>query len=56
LNNGEKLNEKMGIEMLWEAISSDDDIAMDTDEDGALVLPIHTLLLSLFYWEIYVEF
>jgi len=30
-------NEKKG-EMLLEAISSDDDIAMDSEEDGALVL------------------
>lgn len=30
-------NEKKG-DMLLEAISSDDDIAMDSEEDGALVL------------------
>jgi len=47
--------EKKGVEMLWEAISSDDDIAMDTDEDGALVLLIHTQLL-LFYLKIDVGF
>lgn len=30
------------INMLLEAISSDDDIAMDFDEDGVLVLQIDT--------------
>lgn len=42
--------------MLWEAISSDDDIAMDTDEDGALVLLIHIQLLLLMYLKIDVGF
>lgn len=35
-NSIEKLSEKKG-EMLLEAISSDDDIAMDSEEDGLLV-------------------
>lgn len=40
-NNVENPVEKKG-EMLLEAISSDDDIAMDSDEDGVLVLNFHT--------------
>lgn len=36
-SNMDMSNEKKG-EMLLEAISSDDDIAMDSEEDGALVL------------------
>lgn len=39
-NDLEKFNEKKG-ELLLEAISSDDDIAMDSEEDGALVLYIY---------------
>lgn len=39
-NGLEKFNEKKG-ELLLEAISSDDDIAMDSEEDGALVLYIY---------------
>lgn len=39
-NDLEKFNETKG-ELLLEAISSDDDIAMDSEEDGALVLYIY---------------
>lgn len=44
--------EKKG-EMLLEAISSDDDIAMDSEEDGALVLFSIINLLIIFMMSLY---
>lgn len=45
-NNVEKPSEKIG-EMILEAISSDDDIAMDSEEDGNLVFYIFIFNLQL---------